>query len=71
MSTHVIREIKIGSKLYDTVVRKVEEGKPITFTNGMDVAALGSFNILDAKLGRPGYMNIKLERLEFDVGVTR
>ncbi len=71
MSKHVIREVEIGSKLYDTVVRKVEEGRPITFTNGMDVAALGSFNILDAKLGLPGYMNIKLERVGFGIGVAR
>ena len=71
MSKHVIREIKIGSKLYDTVIRKVESGKPITFNNGLDIHALGVFNIIDAKAGRPGYMNIKLERLAFDAGVTK
>lgn len=67
----VIREIEIGSKLYQTVIRKVENNETISFHNGRDTSQIGVFKIIGAKAGLPGFVNIELERLDFEVGITK
>ena len=64
-----VREIEIGSELCDTVIRKVERGETITFTNGANNFEVGIFKILSAKCGRAGFVDVKMERVN-NVGFT-